>query len=136
MGIVSKLAPSISRLQRNRGSQVLVSTQSDTLLIEPGIDGREVLLLTPTKKDTAVKVSSDTDDTRILLENGFTVGEVVPPANPPQAYWRVGSTRMSITNVILAVEDELSESISTQILRHFDIEIWLPQSKTNSRPTR
>ena len=31
---------------------------------------------------------------------------------------------MSITNVILAVEDELGESISTQILRHFDIEIW------------
>lgn len=31
---------------------------------------------------------------------------------------------MSITNVILAVEDELSESISTQILRYFDIEIW------------
>lgn len=31
---------------------------------------------------------------------------------------------MSITNVILAVEDELSESISTQILGHFDIEIW------------
>ena len=30
---------------------------------------------------------------------------------------------MSITSVILAVEDELSESISTQILRHFDIEI-------------
>ncbi|MCY3742949.1 MAG: hypothetical protein OXH00_18190 [Candidatus Poribacteria bacterium] len=31
---------------------------------------------------------------------------------------------MSITNIILAVEDELSESISTQILGHFDIEIW------------
>lgn len=31
---------------------------------------------------------------------------------------------MNITNVILAVEDELSESISTQILGHFDIEIW------------
>ena len=31
---------------------------------------------------------------------------------------------MSITNVILAVEDELSESISTQILGHFDIEVW------------
>ena len=31
---------------------------------------------------------------------------------------------MSITNVILAVEDELSEAISTQILRHFNIEIW------------
>ena len=31
---------------------------------------------------------------------------------------------MSITNVILAVEDELSESVSTQILGHFDIKIW------------
>ncbi|MXY29213.1 hypothetical protein F4Y59_13770 [Candidatus Poribacteria bacterium] len=30
---------------------------------------------------------------------------------------------MSITNVILAVEDELSESISRQILRHFNFEI-------------
>ena len=84
MGIVSKLAPSISRLQRNRGSQVLVSTQSDTILIEPGIDGTEVLLLTPTKEDTSVKVSSDTDHIRILLENGFTVGEVVLPQTHPK----------------------------------------------------
>ena len=84
MGIVSKLAPSISRMRRIRGSQVLVSTQSDTLLMEPGIDGREVLLLTPTKDGTSVKVSSDTDDIRILLENGFTVGEVVLPQTHPK----------------------------------------------------
>ena len=84
MGIVSKLAPSISRLQKSRESQVLVSTQSDTLLIEPGIDGREVLLLTPTKKGTSVKVSSDTDNIRILLKNGFTVGEVVLPQTHPK----------------------------------------------------
>ena len=39
---------------------------------------------------------------------------------------------MSITDVILAVEDELSESISTQILRHFDIEIrYTIQGKGN-----
>ncbi len=84
MGIVSKLAPSISRLQRSRKSQVLVSTQSDTLLIEPGIDGREVLLLTPTKIGTLVEVSSNTDDIRTLLENGFTVGEVVLPQTHPK----------------------------------------------------
>ncbi|MDE0425460.1 AAA family ATPase [Candidatus Poribacteria bacterium] len=84
MGIVSKLAPSISRLQRSRGSQVLVSTQSDTLLIEPGIDGREVLLLTPTQAGTSIKVSSDIDDIRILLKNGFTVGEVVLPQTHPK----------------------------------------------------
>ena len=84
MGIVSKLAPSISRLQRSRKSQVLVSTQSNTLLIEPGIDGREVLLLTPTKIGTLVEVSSNTDDIRTLLENGFTVGEVVLPQTHPK----------------------------------------------------
>ena len=84
MGIVSKLAPSISRLQRSRGSQVLVTTQSDTLLIEPGIDGREVLLLTPKKEGTSVKIASDANETRILLENGFTVGEVVLPQTHPK----------------------------------------------------
>ncbi len=77
IGIVSKLAPSISRLRRSQNSQVLVSTQSNVLLIEPGIDGSEVLLLTPTKEGTSVKVSSDIDAIQILLGNGFTVGEVV-----------------------------------------------------------
>ena len=77
LGIVTKLAPSISRLRRSQNSQVLVSTQSDVLLIEHGIDGKEVLLLTTTKGGTSVKVSSDIDDIQILLDNGFTVGEVV-----------------------------------------------------------
>ncbi len=84
MGIVSRLAPSISRLQRTRGSQVLVSTQSDVLLIEPGIDGREVLLLIPSKEGTVVKPSSDFDDVCVLLKNGFTVGEVVLPQTHPK----------------------------------------------------
>ncbi|RKU18547.1 chromosome segregation protein SMC [Candidatus Poribacteria bacterium] len=84
IGIISKLAPSISRLRRSQGSQVLISTQSDVLLIEQGIDGSEVLLLTPTKEGTTVKVSSDIDDIRILLENGFTVGEVVLSQTRPK----------------------------------------------------
>ncbi len=84
IGIVSQLAPSISRLQRSRRSQVLVSTQSDVLLIEPGIDGREVLLLIPSKEGTVVKPSSDFDDVCVLLKNGFTVGEVVLPQTHPK----------------------------------------------------
>ena len=77
IGIVSQLAPSISKLQRSGGSQVLVSTQSNVLLIEPGIDGREVLLLIPEKEGTVVKISSDIDHIRVLLEAGLTAGEVV-----------------------------------------------------------
>ena len=84
LGIVSQLAPLISRMQRIRRRQVFVSTHSDALLTEPGIDGREVLLLTPTQAGTSIKVSSDTDDIRILLKNGFTVGEVVLPQTHPK----------------------------------------------------
>ena len=77
LGIVSQLAPLISKMRRNRRCQVLVSTQSDALLIEPGIDGTEVLMLTPDKEGTVVKPASDFDDVCVLLKNGFTVGEVV-----------------------------------------------------------
>ncbi|MCE2399910.1 AAA family ATPase [Candidatus Poribacteria bacterium] len=62
LGIVSQLAPLISRMRRNRRCQVLVSTQSDALLTEQGIDGTEVLMLTPGKEGTVVKPSSDYDD--------------------------------------------------------------------------
>ncbi|MDE0635053.1 MAG: AAA family ATPase [Candidatus Poribacteria bacterium] len=77
LGIVSQLAPLISRMRRNRQCQVLVSTQSDALLTEPGIDGTEVLMLTPSKEGTGVKPSSDFHDVCGLLKNGFTVGEIV-----------------------------------------------------------
>ena len=77
IGIVSQLAPLIAQMRRNKRCQVFVSTQSDVLLIEPGIDGREVLMLTPSEEGTIVKPSSDFDDVCVLLKNGFTVGEVV-----------------------------------------------------------
>ena len=85
IGIISQLAPSISRLQRTRGSQVLVSTQSNILLIEPGIDGREVLLLIPEKEGTVIKIASDVDYIRTLLKSGLTAGEVVVTRYPKQS---------------------------------------------------
>ena len=83
-GIVSQLAPFISRMQRSRRPQVFVSTHSDALLTEQGIDGREVLLLTPALEGTAVKIVSDIDEVETLLEDGFTVGEVVLPRTRPE----------------------------------------------------
>ena len=83
-GIVSQLAALISKMQRTRRRQVFVSTHSDALLTEPGIDGREVLLLTPAKEGTAVTVASNIDEIRTLLEAGLTAGEVVLSKTRPE----------------------------------------------------
>jgi len=84
-GIVAQIAPLIYRLQRRRKRQVLVTTHSDSLLTERGIDGREVLLLTPADEGTKVTVAADIDDVRVLLQSGFTVAEaVMPRAGPAQ----------------------------------------------------
>ncbi len=83
-GIVSQLAPFVSKMQRSRRPQVFVSTHSDALLTEKGIDGGEVLLLTPAREGTAVKIASDIDEVQTLLEAGFTVGEVVLPRTRPE----------------------------------------------------
>ena len=75
--LVAQFAPLFFQMQASKNQQVLISTQSDVLLAEPGIDGTEVLMLTPTKAGTEVKLASDIDDVRVLLKTGFTAGEVV-----------------------------------------------------------
>lgn len=84
LGIVSQLAPLISRMQRIRRRQVFVSTHSDALLTEPGIDGTEVLMLAPTETTTAVIPAWDIKPVRRLLEAGLTVGEAVLSRTGPE----------------------------------------------------
>jgi len=76
-GIVAQLAPAIHQMQRVRRRQVVVSTHSSALLNDPGIDGREVLILTPQAEGTVISVGSDDTEIRTLLESGFTVAEAV-----------------------------------------------------------
>ena len=82
--IVSQLAALISRMQKSQRRQIFVSTHSESLLREPSIDGREVLLLMPAKEGTEVKIASDLDAVRELLENGLTAGEVVLSTTRPK----------------------------------------------------
>jgi predicted ATPase len=82
--IVSKLAPLIYRLQRKRKRQVLISTHSEALLSDKGIDGREVLLLTPRAEGTSIELAGNISDIKPLLEAGLSVGEVVLPKISPQ----------------------------------------------------
>lgn len=83
-GIVSRIAALISKMQRTRRRQVFVSTHSDALLTEQGIDGTEVLLLTPAKEGTEVVRASDISEVESLLKNGLTVAEVVLSRTKPE----------------------------------------------------
>ncbi|HRF64083.1 MAG TPA: AAA family ATPase [Candidatus Competibacter sp.] len=89
-GIVSQLAPLIYRMQRARKRQVLISTHSDALLAEQGIDGREVLMLMPGREGTRVEIASGIAEIRALLEAGFTVGEAVLPRTKPASAEQLG----------------------------------------------
>jgi len=82
-GIVDQLALLISKMQRVPRRQVLISTHSEALLTEPGIDGREVLLLTPGKEGTEVRPVSGISEIKIQLDAGFTVGEAALPKTRP-----------------------------------------------------
>ena len=73
--IVRELPTLIHRAQRRRRRQILLSTHSAELLSDRGIDGREVLVLTPGNEGTRVEVASDLRDVRALLEAGASVGE-------------------------------------------------------------
>lgn len=84
-GIVAHLAPLVFRLQRPRKRQVFISTHSEALLAERGIDGREVLLLSPEAEGTVVTAAYDIREVRTLLESGFTVGEAILPKTKPSA---------------------------------------------------
>ena len=81
--IVRRMAPLIFQLQRLRRRQVIISTHSMDLLSDPGIDGREILLLEPSAEGTAITAVSQIADLSRLLGAGLTAGEVVLPRTRP-----------------------------------------------------
>lgn len=90
-GIVSQLAPLIYKMQRVRRRQVLVSTHSEALLDEQGIDAREVVVLTPETEGTKAELASDILEIRELLKSGITVGTAVLPRTKPEHADQIGS---------------------------------------------
>ncbi len=89
--IVMQLAPLIYQLQSVRRRQVMITTHSEALLSESGIDGREVLVLRPAREGTEVAVASSIEEVRAQLEAGFTVGQAVLPWVKPQDVDRLSS---------------------------------------------
>jgi predicted ATPase len=83
-GIVTRLAPLISRIQRQRKRQVIISTHSADLLSEKGIGPEEVLMFIPSSEGTLVRAASSNVEVRLLLESGFTIADAVLPFTSPK----------------------------------------------------
>jgi predicted ATPase len=88
--VVKEIPLIIQRLQRNRKvkRQILISTHSDALLSNPGIDGRGVILL-ETGSDGSRGRILESDETR-ALEAGLSIAEVVLPKTRPTSVNQLG----------------------------------------------
>jgi len=73
-----------TRIQRNTGRQILVSTHSSDLLRDDGIGLDEVLLLQPEKEGTSVHPASNFDEIKVLLEGGVSLADAIMPRTRPQ----------------------------------------------------
>lgn len=89
--IVREIPHLLSRVQRDKkkkGRQVLITTHSQALLSNPGIDGRGVLLLEPMQEGTNVRPISQAE--ALGLNHGLSVAEVVLPKTHPEAASQLG----------------------------------------------
>jgi predicted ATPase len=78
--IVRKLAPFIHRAQRaNNGRQVILSTHSDDLLMDPGIAADELLLVQPAEEGSEVVVGASIKEVTKLMKAGIPASEALMP---------------------------------------------------------
>lgn len=78
-GIVQMIPAIIDKLNRKRRRQILLSTHSAELLSDKGIGGEEILMLSPSKEGTDVRMASNFPDVVALLKSGFSAAEAVLP---------------------------------------------------------
>ena len=89
-GIVQQIPMMIQKAlkESKKQRQTIVSTHSEALLANPGIDGRGVLLLEPIKEGTAIR--SLTKEELDALRAGFSVAEVALPKTRPSTVQQLG----------------------------------------------
>ena len=88
--IVKEIPLILQQLQRDRKTrrQIILSSHSEALLSNPGIDGRSVLVLESSPEGTKARTLA-TDET-IALEAGLSVAEVVLPKTRPTSVAQLG----------------------------------------------
>jgi predicted ATPase len=89
-GIVRQIPLMLQRVQRDtkRRRQVIISTHSEALLSNPGIDGRGVLVLEASGEGSRIR-SLQADEV-LALDDGLSVAEVVLPKTRPETAEQLG----------------------------------------------
>ncbi|TAF94890.1 MAG: chromosome segregation protein SMC [Cytophagia bacterium] len=82
--IVSKIPSLISKIQRPKKRQIILTTHSTDLLSDRGIGLDEILLLTPHAEGTSIKEAFGIPEAKVLLASGLSPAEVVQPQVKPQ----------------------------------------------------
>lgn len=80
--IVSEIPYLIQRVQRTKKRQLIISTHSEALLRNEGINPKGVLILEPKSEGTIIRVVDDKET--LALTSGFSVAEVILPKTKPE----------------------------------------------------
>ena len=88
--IVEQIPRMIQHVQRSakRRRQIVISSHSEALLSNPGIDGRGVLVLEPGTEGTQIRTLDESE--KLSLRAGLSIAEVVLPKTRPQAVGQLG----------------------------------------------
>lgn len=74
--------------QAKHRRQVIISTHSDAILSNPGIDGREIVVLESIAEGSRIRMIDQEE--RISLQAGFSVAEAVLPKTRAQDVTQLG----------------------------------------------
>lgn len=82
--IVREIPRMMTRLTRRSERQVLLSTHSEQLMADSGIDPGEVLLLDPTGEATRVSLASEDPEICAIAEQGQSIAEILVARTRPK----------------------------------------------------
>lgn len=92
-GIVRRLPNMLYKLIKSsrKNTQILISTHSPDLLSDGSIGADELILLKPQKEGTSVKVATEIQEIKTLMESGFHADEAVLPYSSPEKIEKLSS---------------------------------------------
>jgi predicted ATPase len=84
LAVVRQLPSLMARAAKQQGRQIMVSTHSEEMLDDLGIDTQEILVLKPTNEHTEVSLASDSSTLLEASKAGVRLGKMITATTRPQ----------------------------------------------------